>query len=122
MELILYFLLCFNLDFHMNSKVNFKFVENLGQRIENGEILVTHGVCDHKKNIILLNKAHWYSLDFYNRKELVYHELGHCVLNMSHAGKEEIDIMRPIKYSANPNGSNWNYLVDKMKQKYYNNK
>jgi len=33
---------------------------------------------------ILVNKDKWLELDFYNRKSLIYHEMGHCLLNREH--------------------------------------
>lgn len=30
---------------------------------------------------VVINENYWRSVDYWDRKELIYHELGHCVLN-----------------------------------------
>jgi len=62
---------------------------------------------------IIINYNHWVKLDPVHRKELMYHELGHCALNLKHVST--IDIMRPRVYSTHKDGSNWDELVERMK-------
>lgn len=60
---------------------------------------------------VLVNEAKWNTLKEYQRKELIYHELGHCMLHRSHSKKviytdtaavantQNLSIMNPIMLS-----------------------
>jgi len=76
----------------------------------------SHGYCEPFKKKITLDKEYFENLPFIYQRELLYHELGHCALGLNHV--EEEDIMRPRVYSTNKDGSNWKYLVNKMKKRY----
>lgn len=45
-----------------------------------------HGQCTESatRQEILINASYWNELDEFQRELLVYHELGHCVLRLSH--------------------------------------
>jgi hypothetical protein len=42
------------------------------------------GVCDMSDNEIKIDPEYWYNADDYEKEELIYHELGHCVFNLEH--------------------------------------
>jgi len=75
-----------------------------------------HGQC--VDNRILLNKKHWYSINNWEKKELLYHELGHCYFGLGHNNK--ISIMNPFPkatyYHVKEDGSNWKSLVEELKK------
>ena len=45
------------------------------------------------------------------RKALLYHELGHCVLELGHTPQEELGMMAPIIHSPEHYKENWDELV-----------
>lgn len=63
---------------------------------------------------IYYNRKHLNEISHHHIIELVYHELGHCVYDLHHS--KTVDIMRPRVYSTNQDGSNWDYLVRRMKE------
>ena len=63
---------------------------------------------------IIISKTRWDQLSFVHKRELIFHELGHCVLDLDHVKSE--DIMRDKKYATKPDGSNWNKLLDRMQE------
>lgn len=63
---------------------------------------------------IVINLNHWNEISDVHRKELVFHELGHCSHGLTHRWTE--NIMRPRTYSTKPDGSNWEELVDRMQE------
>ena len=75
-----------------------------------------HGESDPISKTITINANHWEQIPSIHRKELVYHELGHCELNLSHSDKP--DIMRNRKYSSQLDGSNWDELIERMKKQW----
>jgi hypothetical protein len=71
-----------------------------------------HGFCDHATGAVFVNYWHFQSLKPINKKELIYHELGHCTLGLRHVFGR-LSIMRPVEYSATED--NWRYLLEEMK-------
>jgi len=79
---------------------------------------------NHSPQIITINQAIWPDLDTFQRKALIFHELGHCLLQRKHrnqllpngecasllAGKENGFQCLPNLYS----GLWWNYYVDEL--------
>lgn len=62
-------------------------------------------------NKIVVHKGKWDKLSAMERKTLMYHELGHCALNLDHVGERDFDIMAPdILYPADAR-RHWNTLV-----------
>lgn len=61
---------------------------------------------------IVINHNHWKDIEPVHRRELIWHELGHCVYDLRHS--DEVDIMRPRVYSTKHDGSNWDYLVKRL--------
>ena len=73
-----------------------------------------HGTC--QKGVVRLNKRFWKNAPWFWKKKLVYHELGHCALNLRHP-KEfyEFTIMNSILSTADNVGSNWPFLVEELR-------
>ena len=62
-----------------------------------------------------LNSDHWETLNRWQQRELVYHELGHCLFGLDHVTGEAI--MNPFakkRYHVKADGSNWRRLVAQM--------
>jgi len=82
-----------------------------------------HGYCvsNHK---IVLNIQHWSGINDWEKKELIYHELGHCFLGLGH--NSDISIMNPFPkttyYHVKKDGSNWHNLVIELKNRVNNRK
>jgi len=71
--------------------------------------------CNLNTNHITININHFTSIPLRHQKELIYHELGHCTLNLKHANKTSI--MRPLMYSTKENSRNWPELLREMKKR-----
>jgi hypothetical protein len=69
----------------------------------------TREVIDRK---IIINLNHWKDIHPAHRRELIWHELGHCVFGLKHS--DNVDIMRPRVYSTQTDYSNWDVLVKRM--------
>ena len=67
--------------------------------------------CIHSTKTILVNRVFWNKISTSNKKELIYHELGHCALNLRHND----GIMKMSTFQTN---NNWDELVNKMKADY----
>jgi len=70
----------FNSDFSLNTKVAISF----GDIDPYSETAV--GACFKRKagNYIFIRKETWESYNDYQKEVLIYHELGHCELNLGH--------------------------------------
>jgi hypothetical protein len=75
------------------------------------------GICSmatNQKSLIMINKDYWDLSNVFGREQLLFHELGHCILNLGHdAGKLDItvdsqtqaipnSIMYPSSFGNNP--------------------
>lgn len=68
------------------------------------------GVCEYYNDgyrLIRISSFHWDRLTEFGKEELIYHELGHCVLNRDHT--EDFTIVSPYRYSI-PNSIMYPYL------------
>lgn len=66
-----------------------------GIRIKFGKVKNNeYANCNYFYNEITLNKKAWGKLSHENKEELIFHELGHCVLNIQ--GHTEIGIMKAV--------------------------
>ena len=54
------------------------------EKLENGVIARSYGIDDDDNIIIKVDPDHWLNADFANRWYILYHELGHDVLNFRH--------------------------------------
>lgn len=76
-----------------------------------------HGYCPYK--VMFINKEHWATINKWEKKELIYHELGHCILGLGH--NTDISIMNSLPkdtfYHVKKNGSNWKSLLEDLKNR-----
>lgn len=106
--LILYFMMTFSFDFKV--PVNHIKVEIVDEDLD------SHARCNYVTRTMKFNKRHWKTLPFVHKRELVYHELGHCALNLGHVYSQ--DIMRPRLYATELDGSNWKELIERMRRQH----
>jgi len=73
---------------------------------------LAHGVCDLYTGRIALRGSHITQISKYELKELIYHELGHCVLGLGHTdGPNIMNSGNPdALYWVRKDGSNWQAL------------
>lgn len=65
------------------------------------------------KGEVRLDQAFWDTATYETKRLLVYHELGHCVLDLSHTAQDSETIMQPILMSDGEiNSIGWDNLVD----------
>lgn len=118
MTLVVAFSVEFNVDV---NQVRFEFLDEenipeLGLAPDEQGSTKFHGYCDEPAGVIYLNKNHWNKISYAQQRELVFHELGHCVLDMGHEHNEDI-MMGNRKYATKADGSNWKSLLNKMKER-----
>ena len=61
--------------------------------------LISIGTCStgyNKTPVIKLDKVYWMYTSLKNKKRLIYHELGHCVLDYEHPPKDAKGIMSAV--------------------------
>jgi hypothetical protein len=73
-----------------------------------------HGYCYHGSRTIHINPEHWDSIPYVWKRELIFHELGHCEFNLLHEPMNKVAIMRPKVYSTDVLGTNWEQLLDSL--------
>lgn len=73
-----------------------------------------HAVTEMYNKKVKINLNHWNSIPAVHRKELLFHELGHCSLCLKHVN--HVGIMRQRQYSTKLDGSNWRELLENMKK------
>lgn len=77
------------------------------------------GTCSYmtSKPLITIDEEHWYAVDPSTREELIYHELGHCVLGRDHCEAvdkaEPYSIMEP-KLIGSYYGNNREAMIDEL--------
>lgn len=86
--------------------------EHYGFKRPDGSI--ANGHWDPYTGSIYINMEAWRSLSFIHKKELLYHEYGHCTLNLGHI--KTPGIMRGKIFDAKENGLNWKWMVEAMKE------
>lgn len=70
---------------HLEIKnLNISIAEINSEKIK-GTILGFCKKSPFKTPIIILNKLEWETMNYWQKKQLIYHELGHCVLNLKHS-------------------------------------
>lgn len=70
--------------------------------------------CRGYEGEVIILDSDWNQSDDFSKRELIYHELGHCVLDLSHVKGE--DIMKSKGMVSNKD--NWDKLVKKMIRRY----
>lgn len=102
-------------------------VDNLSMHFVTNLIPSSHqGVCEKNKNPprILISLQYWQSFQEIEKKALVYHELGHCVLGLEHDNEyicfSEYNeciprsLMYPYSISAWFYSKYWNYYASEL--------
>ena len=80
----------------------------------------TVGTCDNIAGypFITIDRAYWSVADDDNKEELVFHELGHCVLNRDHCEVKEngasVSLMEPDMLAPGEYGKHREALVDEL--------
>ena len=83
-----------------------------GFRNSVSEPVSEHAHCTLATRTMTFNRNHWVTLPPIHQMELVYHEMGHCALNLRHVYTN--DIMKGRTYQAKVDGSNWHQLVKQI--------
>ena len=84
-----------------------------------GSYLPKQAMCHHNRNsakkpTIYINLNWWKTeTNVYVKKKVIFHELGHCSLDLRHAGE---GIMDTKLSTVKRDGSNWNKLVSDLKR------
>lgn len=63
---------------------------------------------------IVISKKFWQDSDYIEKKNLIYHELGHCALGLDHTASETLAIMNPYLLPPRLAQKNWETLVREM--------
>lgn len=63
---------------------------------------------------VVVSRKKWETLEPIEKKVLIFHELGHCALNMDHTSKDSVDIMTPELLDPELASDNWGYLVGEL--------
>ena len=76
--------------------------------------------CDHNPNRISINLSWWENeKNVFLKKKVVFHELGHCVLDLRHPQNLNDETIMNIKMNtAKSDGSNWGELVEELQHTY----
>lgn len=97
------------------SQIAFKSLEYV-EKLKNPEYedfyTGTVGLCrkwNNGKREIFIDPSYWYSVSYGYRITLMYHELGHCVLDQDH---RENSIMHG--YNFNAYSESWDWYVDEL--------
>jgi len=105
--------------------ITFKHLKKKVKDPATGKKRPAHAYCsyvwtDSFHNKIVINKTWWNreTNDWY-KKKVVFHELGHCVLNLRHTqSKLDYSIMNTTLSTVNSDGSNWGYLKGELRMRY----
>lgn len=71
------------------------------------------GYCTEDGRVVLSRDV-WESSGMLSNKALLFHELGHCVLDLGHAPKPAINIMAPCMLEDDILAENWASLIKKL--------
>lgn len=77
-----------------------------------------HAYCDMWSGKIVLNEHFWRTGNYWQKKKVLYHELGHCHFNLQHPQNPyEYTIMNSYLETANSDGSNWGELLEELRRR-----
>lgn len=77
-----------------------------------------HAYCDRWTGIVYINPKFWNIANEWQRKLVLFHELGHCILNLDHPiNPNEVTIMNSWLGTVQSDGSNWQQLLDELKSR-----
>lgn len=97
--------------------VRFKSAEEMPWVNDPKGIRRAQGYCSSRG--VALNSKHWALINKWEQRELVYHELGHCLLDLGH--NDDVSIMNPFPkaghYHVKSDGSNWKSLVRELQNR-----
>jgi hypothetical protein len=71
------------------------------------------GYCTSSGNVVLSEQV-WASYGLLFNKALLFHELGHCVLQLDHAPESALNLMAPYMLSEITLAENWAELMTKL--------
>jgi hypothetical protein len=92
----------------------------------------TDGQITNEHPTVLVNEAKWITLKEYQKKELIYHELGHCMLHRVHSKKviytdaaavantQNLSIMNPIMLSMFLSEADYQNYVEELQDELFN--
>lgn len=63
---------------------------------------------------IEISRKHWKAFDEGERRTLIFHELGHCVLGLDHAKEDANNIMAPYILDSDYTDKHWKVLTDML--------
>ena len=102
------FVLQFQIDFNVQVSTKFTFTKLFG--------VDPHAYCSLDRDEVVIHKPHWDKISVVEKRELIYHELGHCVLDLRHPNPHcRGEIRCPRTYDTLPTGENWEELLSRMK-------
>ena len=81
-------------EFPMQRRSMIITVEDLSQQMDL-RLSNAIGACWRPTGLVILDKKYWNGAGHYDRKYLVYHELGHCLLHRAHTGPGVRSLMSP---------------------------
>jgi len=110
-QIIMQFTLIFG-PCHVNAVIVPELEMPVFRDAETGQIRHAWG---YASNPIKLNDRFWRNATDVQKRELMYHELGHECLGLLHPFNAwDYSIMNSIKNVTRPDGKNWDELVSKM--------
>lgn len=74
------------------------------------------GYCQSRFAVVL-SRTFWATADEWERRTLVYHELGHCSLDLDHTDEETLAIMNPYILPSYLAEKHWPQLVKVLMEK-----
>lgn len=74
------------------------------------------GYCQSRFAVVL-SRTFWATADEWERRTLVYHELGHCSLDLDHTDEETLAIMNPYILPGYLAKKHWPQLVQALMEK-----
>ena len=90
-------------DFHETNPVFDGYVQTFSEHYEreitDDDVVIDFGdtdgfagQCDYDKRQITINEDYWNAISDYKKEILIYHELGHCVLDLRGHDNEQIEV------------------------------
>jgi len=97
------------------------YLDDYDLTIEFSELEDADGVCNSSNNTIHIDSSEWHErMTETNRKWLIYHELGHCILEREHdSGVFENGECKSIMHSHISNSECFTNFISNSWQKYY---
>lgn len=92
-------------DFYTQAEARGRHLRHLPIDVRYGLLeFHTLGVCYRgrypENNLILVNAPKWDNMTQAAKRELIYHEMAHCVMNKPHVPDRQDDLMVPVAISS----------------------